>query len=224
MTEDKMGRGSDEIASVQSSNTISLSSPYDGEQRATLSLRKLSKNGNQFVISIERGQIICPTDGCGLLVRIDGGEPFNINVSHPKDGSSDMVVGNINVEELRKMKQSSTILVEITIFQNGEKVMEFDSKDTPFIGEKGFLISEIKELLKKDNIPVVKKHELTMGDSSFDICKKVALGKDESDKVIKIIKNNKNEVVVENYQETMMYKNSCLKGRRGMLMEFFSYT
>jgi hypothetical protein len=70
------------------------------------------------------------------LVRVDDEKAFRLTGAHPKDGSSDMVVGSINTEDLRKIKKSKSILIELTIYQNGEHVLEFDSKDNPFVGRK----------------------------------------------------------------------------------------
>ncbi|HBW7940401.1 TPA: hypothetical protein MFG27_002201 [Klebsiella pneumoniae] len=128
VTQDKMGRGSDEVATVVSSNTLSLQPPYEGKQYATFSLRSLRGENNEFVVSVEKGQIICEQDGCGLLVRVDDEKAFRLIGSHPKDGSSDMVVGSINTEDLRKIKKAKSILIELTIYQNGEHVLEFDSR------------------------------------------------------------------------------------------------
>ena len=55
---DEMGRGEVQIAFVRSSNTISLDSPYQGDQHATLSLRKHPKYGNDVYISIDKGQLL----------------------------------------------------------------------------------------------------------------------------------------------------------------------
>lgn len=103
--QDKMGRGSDEVATVVSSNTLSLSPPYDGKQNAAFSLRSLRDQGNEFVVTIEKGQIICEQDGCGILVRVDDEKAFHLTGSHPKDGSPEMIVGSINAENLRKIKK-----------------------------------------------------------------------------------------------------------------------
>jgi hypothetical protein len=74
----QMGRGSDEIATVVSSNALSLQPPYEGKQNATFSLRSLRGENNEFVVAVEKGQIICEQDGCGLLVRVDDEKAFRL--------------------------------------------------------------------------------------------------------------------------------------------------
>lgn len=222
--QDKMGRGNDEVATVVSSNTLSLSAPYDGEQRATFSLRNLRNQGNEFVVALEKGQVICEQDGCGLLVKADNEKAFRLIGRHPKDGSSDMVVGSINAEDLRKIKKAESILIELTIYQNGEHVLEFDNKDNPFNGRKTYLISEIKGMIDSGNPPKhTKTSELPMDMPNFDICKKVA-NKNEEDEGITVVEvNKKNEFTTIKYDESLVTKIACTRGSKKSLISFFSY-
>ncbi|WP_404655964.1 hypothetical protein [Raoultella ornithinolytica] len=224
VTEDKMGRGSDEVASVVSSNTLSLQPPYDGKQNATFSLRSLRGENNEFVVAIEKGQIICEQDGCGLLVRVDGEKAFRLTGAHPKDGSSDMVVGSINAEDLRKIKKSKSILIELTIYQNGEHVLEFDSKNNPFIGRKNYLISEIREMIDSGTPPKhTKTSEIPMDMPKFDICKKVANKKPEDGKITVIEVNKKDEFTTATYGEDSVMTLACKRGSKTSMLSFFSY-
>lgn len=224
VTEDKMGRGSDEIASVESINTLSLLPPYEGQQKATLALRNLRKGDNQIVIAIQSGQLICGTGGCNILLRADEGESFSVKVSHPKDGSSNMLIGNLDTASLRKIKNAKKVFAEITIYQNGDHVMGFDTVDNPFIGRKVYLMEELKEII--DSGSDVKKQrngEFNIGESSFNICRKALLTKSDTDGIVVTSKSTKSELVIDNYSETGMTRSSCSKARKGILMSFYEY-
>lgn len=224
VTQDKMGRGSDEVATVVSSNTLSLQPPYEGKQYATFSLRSLRGENNEFVVSVEKGQIICEQDGCGLLVRVDDEKAFRLIGSHPKDGSSDMVVGSINTEDLRKIKKAKSILIELTIYQNGEHILEFDSKDNPFVGRKTYLISEIREMIDSGKPPKhTKTSEVPMDMPKFDICKKVANKSAEDGKITVIEVNKKDEFTTATYGEDSVMKLACRRGSKTSMLSFFSY-
>lgn len=224
VTQDKMGRGSDEVATVVSNNTLSLSPPYDGKQNAAFSLRSLRDQGNEFVVAIEKGQIICEQDGCGLLVRVDDEKAFRLTGSHPKDGSSDMVVGSIGAENLRKIKKANSILIELTIYQNGDHVLEFDSKDNPFTGRKTYLLSEVREMIGSGTPPKhTKTSDTQMDMPNFDICKKIANKSDEEGKIKVVEVNKKNEFTAATYGEDSVMKLACTRGSKTSLLSFFNY-
>ncbi|EPN2807550.1 hypothetical protein ACTWOG_005310 [Serratia marcescens] len=224
ITEDKMGRGSDEIASVESINTLSLLPPYEGQQKAALALRKMRKGDNQIVIAIKSGQLICETGGCSILLRADEGESFSVKVSHPKDGSSNMLIGNLDTASLRKIKNAKKVFAEITIYQNGDHVVEFDTVDNPFVGRKVYLMDELKEAIASgSDIKKQKNGEFNIGESSFSICRKALLTKSDADGIVVTSKNTKSELVVDNYSETGMTRSSCSKGGKGILMSFYEY-
>lgn len=222
--EDKMGRGSDEIATIISSNSLSLSAPYNGTQNASLSLRWLRNCSNEFVVAIDKGQIVCELETCGLLVKVDNEKAFRITGSHPKDGSSDVVVGGLSTEELRKIKDAKKILIEVTVYQNGEQVLEFDSKENPFIGRMAYLPSEIKEMVKAGDPPKATRYtEIQMDMPDFGICKKVANRPAEGDELKVVEVNKKDETTVATYLEDSVIKHNCKKNSKKSIISFFNY-
>jgi hypothetical protein len=48
-------------ASIDSENTVSFDFPYQGAQRATLTIRNHPSHGRDVFLSIERGQFPCPS-------------------------------------------------------------------------------------------------------------------------------------------------------------------
>ncbi|MDU2940684.1 MAG: hypothetical protein E7B59_16140 [Enterobacteriaceae bacterium] len=224
VTEDKMGRGSDEIASVLSTNTVALAAPYDGAQHATLSLRKLRKNNNEVVLSLERGQIVCDPSGCPILFRADKNEPFSISFGPPKDGSTNVIIADLDTKQLRTILSADKISIELTVFQNGEHIFEFDAADNPFIGRKVYLLNEIKKALsEKNEVKVTKTGDFVIDNSSFNICKQVLQGTKKEDEIIVVERNDKERYIVNSYSEAGMAKSSCRKGEKNILLEFYQY-
>ncbi|MFS7382869.1 hypothetical protein AB6870_12385 [Rahnella inusitata] len=223
---DKMGRGNNEIAAVKSTDTITLQSPYDGAQHATFALRKMQKGNNEFLFSFERGQIVCGASNCTLTARIDDNKPFILRGNHPEDGSSNAVIGSVDAATLKSIRNGKKLLIESTIYQNGEKISEFNIQQTPFVGQKVYELDEIRSFLKsKQEIPLDKTSSFSLNTSNFDICKKVlkTTSDKDDDEIRVVLVNSKNEMIVIKYSETFVSKSVCEKGSKEMKMEFFNY-
>lgn len=222
--EDKMGRGSDEIATTKSLNELNLSQPYDGAQKASLSFRRLGKGVNEIVLSVQKGQIVCESAGCMVLFRIDSDEPFRIAMDHPKDGSSNVLVGDMTTNEQRKLLAAKSIFAEITLYQNGEQLVEFNADGNPFKGRTVYTVDEIKQKIKdKKDIATSKGGEIKIGESGFNICKQVLKDAKSEGDVNLVVKNTKDELVTESYSETSRVVTSCKKGVKHMLVEVYEY-
>lgn len=114
-------------ASVTSTNTISLDSPYDGAQNGTLSLRTHPRFGTDVIVRIEQGQILCRSyEDCTLLVRFDDAEPTAYSAVGPSDGSSDTVFIRNYARFVKAMKAAKKVRVSLPIYQNGNQTLEFD--------------------------------------------------------------------------------------------------
>jgi len=121
--EDKMG-GTIHSADILSKNTVSFDFPYQGEQGATLSIRKHPRWGTSVMISIRRGQFVCRSSGCALTVRFDDGKAMRFMASEPSDGSSNLLFFDRDISaEIRK---SNMLRVEAVFYQEGARVFEFD--------------------------------------------------------------------------------------------------
>lgn len=86
---DEMGRGQIFRASIQSSNTISLDFPYQGEQHATMSIRHHPKHGKDVYITIEKGQLLESDYHGKVSVRFDDDKARTFGSSRPDDLSSE---------------------------------------------------------------------------------------------------------------------------------------
>lgn len=132
-SEDKMGRGAIKRAFVYSTNQFNFDFPYSGLQSATLQLRKHPKHGKDVILTIEKGQFLCRSyDGCRVSVRFDNGRPLTYNATEPSDGDSTVLfIRNYN-SFVSKAKKSEKIYIEAEFYQEGSRVMEFNSEGLKF--------------------------------------------------------------------------------------------
>ena len=128
-SKDKMTGSVTKFAIVQSTNEIELDFPYGGKQKATLIIRKHPRHGNDVILSIERGQFLCQISKCTASVKFGDKGPVSITMAEPQDHSSTtLFVANAD-SFINKVKGSRKVLVEIVIYQAGNKVFEFDTQD-----------------------------------------------------------------------------------------------
>jgi hypothetical protein len=72
-TNSPVGRGSIVTATTYSLNEIELGPPYEGKQRAVLTLRKNFNNSHDVYFGLEKGQFRCDNRACGITARFDSG-------------------------------------------------------------------------------------------------------------------------------------------------------
>lgn len=131
--DDKMGRGKIKLISTLSTNTISLGFPYEGAQRAELTIRERPEEGStervgQVFLSINNGQLLDSDYSSGALVRFDNSKPIYFRTQHPDDGSSDTLffmgdAFNVFVNRLRRPVK--TLRIEVPVYQAGKQVFVF---------------------------------------------------------------------------------------------------
>ena len=123
---DQMSGKKASFASVQSDNSLNLAFPYNGENRGRLTVRRHPKYGIDVVVSVEKGQILCPTyNGCAVMVRFDINKPERFSAVGPADHSSESVFLINKARFISAAKKSKRILVQIPMFHQGEQVLEF---------------------------------------------------------------------------------------------------
>lgn len=126
---DPMSNGIIKYASIQSNNTASFNFPYQGAQHATLTIRKHPRNGNDIILSIEKGQFICNLDGGHLKIRFDDGVAQTFLVYEPSDHSTTTVFIQGYNKFMKQLKYSKTMKIEATFYQEGNTVFNFDTSD-----------------------------------------------------------------------------------------------
>lgn len=125
---DEMGRGRIFIAMVQSTNTISLGFPYEGEQHATLSIREHPQHGNDVYIKIEKGQLLDSDYNSKVMVRFDSDKLMAFPSVRPADLSSETLFlrGSAFPVFIGRLKTAKTLRVEVPVYQAGNQVFVFD--------------------------------------------------------------------------------------------------
>lgn len=114
-------------ARVESTNTINLDFPYSGAQHATLMLRRHPRWGNDVVLSIEKGQILCHSYGdCSIGVRFDNGKIIRLKGNPPADNSTESLFIPAFGTFLKQLPASKTVKIEVQVYQGGAPVFEFD--------------------------------------------------------------------------------------------------
>lgn len=126
-TEEGMSGKKSRTATVESNNTINLDFPYAGPQHAQLMLRRHPRWGNDVILSIERGQILCHTySNCRIGVRFDGGKVMRFSGNPPSDNSSEYVFIPAFGTFMKQLPKAKTVKIEVEIYHGGSPVFEFD--------------------------------------------------------------------------------------------------
>jgi len=113
--------------SVRSTNLVEFDFPYQGPQRATISVRsKHPRFGTDVMLSIERGQFLCNSwDGCTISISFDGGKPEQFSMATPQDNSTTLLFFSNKKRIIDKLKKSKDVRVSASIYQQGEPIFEF---------------------------------------------------------------------------------------------------
>jgi hypothetical protein len=116
--------GPTRIISVESSNIIELSYPYQGKQRALLEFRRNSK-GLRVVLAVDNGNFHCSTSECAYRVRFDQGQAFYWSFSEAAAGVSRGVFIRSPEQFEILARNSKTIRIEAMFYWSGGRVLEF---------------------------------------------------------------------------------------------------
>lgn len=124
---DTMSKGTTYFAMLFSTNTVDFKFPYNGEQKANLTLRTDPKYGKDILFGIEKGQILCPLyDGCTVLVRFDEQDAIKFSASSPSDNSTDTIFIKNYSKFVDKMMKAKMVRISLNIYQEGSPVFSFD--------------------------------------------------------------------------------------------------
>jgi hypothetical protein len=124
---DQMSKGVIRHASILSSNTVNFNFPYSGTQHGTLTLRDSPRYGKDVIISIEKGQILCPSyDGCTVLVRFDDENPSRYSALPPEDNSTETIFIQNYSRFVAKMMRAKRVRISLNIYQEGSPVFDFN--------------------------------------------------------------------------------------------------
>lgn len=125
-SEDPMTSRVTRSATILSENLVEFSSPYDGPQHATLTLRDHPSFGKDVIFQISRGQLLCSSyDGCSVRVRFDEGRAERWHANEPKDHSSTILFISRDERFRRLMEAAEIVRIQVEAYQEGAPVFEF---------------------------------------------------------------------------------------------------
>lgn len=117
--------------SLKSDNCNHFDFPYQGDTYATITVRYMKKYGTDVIFQIDRGQI----NGSKyrgndyLTVRFDDGPAEKYYFNNADDGDSEMVFLKATTKFINKAKKAHRILVETSIYQEGNPTWIFTCDD-----------------------------------------------------------------------------------------------
>jgi hypothetical protein len=114
------------LAQILSTNTVSLSFPYQGEQKMRLTLRAPGgRFGAAAMIQITKGQFQCSVYSCPVMLRVDDRPAVTLTGSESADHDSTIVF--LPYARVVKMVTGArTLAIAPTFFQNGSPVVMFN--------------------------------------------------------------------------------------------------
>lgn len=124
---DDMGRGTERLAWTNATNAIDFGFPYD-VQSATLYLRRSPKYGLDVFISFEKAHFLCNYDGCSVNVRFGDGKVQRFPAVEPSDHSNNTLFLRNEGAFIAALKRAPTVSIEAEFYQDGWRVMFFDTK------------------------------------------------------------------------------------------------
>lgn len=126
--EDKMTGKPSKRAYLESNNTLALDFPYNGRNHGILQVRKDPKHGTNVLVRVEKGQILCRSyEPCTISVRFDSAQPVRFSGVGSGDHDSKIVFFNSEPKFIAAAKKAKKILIQLTMYQAGEQVLEFQS-------------------------------------------------------------------------------------------------
>lgn len=127
---DAMSNGKTYGAAIRSANTVSFDFPYDGAQHATLILRTHPRYGKQVILTIERGQFLCPSyEGCTVLVRFDDGKAARFAAGGADDNSTTALFIRNYSQFVARMEKAKRVRISVNVYREGAPVFDFDVHD-----------------------------------------------------------------------------------------------
>ena len=116
-----MGGGTIKTATAVSANSVRFDFPYQGEQRARLTLREHPRRGKDVMLSIERGQFLAGILGSDVLVRFDDGRPQTFRARGAADHSTTTIFISGYPKFVENLKRSKRVMIEAPIYREGNR-------------------------------------------------------------------------------------------------------
>lgn len=111
---------------IKSINEVNFSFPYQGAQRAQLTLRKHPKHGTDTILQIEKGQFVCGVSDCMVSVRFDDGPVQQFGVVEAADHSSNVLFFSNYSRFLQAVRKAKRVYIAAVVYQEGNPTFEFN--------------------------------------------------------------------------------------------------
>jgi len=115
-----------QAALVKSVNEVNFEFPYQGAQRAQLTLRKHPKHGNDAILQIEKGQFVCGVGDCAVSVRFDDGPVQRFGVVESADHSSNVLFFSNYSRFVQRTLKAKRVYIAAIVYQEGNPTFEFN--------------------------------------------------------------------------------------------------
>lgn len=126
--EDKMTSKPTKVAMLESTNSLSLGFPYSGKNMGTLYVRQHPKSGLNVIFTVDKGQILCRSyESCSISVRFDANQPVRMSAVGSSDNDSKVIFIENESKFIAAAKKAKKILIQVTMYQAGNQVLEFES-------------------------------------------------------------------------------------------------
>jgi hypothetical protein len=122
--EDKLTSKKVHFAQVDAIEELQLKFPYNGGVTATIFLRKRD-GASTAMLQLSRGQFMTSVDGEEIRVRFDDGKPETFSCSESADNDSRVLFIDATSRFISKLRKSKNLVIEATLFDNGNQQMEF---------------------------------------------------------------------------------------------------
>lgn len=126
---DEMRGSTSRFATVQSTNTVSLGFPY-GDVRAQIVVRERTQDGLEVMLTVDSGQILCRSfsNDSHISAKFDRGPIERFGCVGPDSGSSEVAFIQSGQSFLRKLKSSSSLMVEADFYNSGPQQFSFNTE------------------------------------------------------------------------------------------------
>lgn len=122
--EDEMTGKPIHSAMTESTNKIDMRWPHGNGVTARLVIVKHPRAGQNVIIMLESGHILCHTDSCEILARFDDNPPIRLTGSPPADHNITTVF--LNSERfLKRARQAKRVKLSIPLYQEGAPTFSF---------------------------------------------------------------------------------------------------
>lgn len=119
-------------ATIESNEQVNLEFPYNGAQRAQLTVRRHPSYGVDVFVVLADSQLLCHDSNlsygeCMVTVKVDDGAPQQMKVGKPDDGSSNTLFFTAGKTMKRSIEKASKVVIRMTVYKAGDKTFTFNT-------------------------------------------------------------------------------------------------